>query len=136
MYKFKTSQDGYDKEDVHKFVDKVVVEYEKILKKLKDSTKEVETLNKEIKNLKKVGETSDFFANSKQEKIGINEEDLIIERAKRNASKIINNSLLKAQTIEKEAEELQRKVILYKKKFISLIESQKEELNSFGEWTN
>ena len=58
---------------------------------------------------------------------------LIVEDAKNNASKIVNNSLIKAQNIEREAEELQRKVISYKKRFIALVESQVDEMDKFDE---
>ena len=56
-----------------------------------------------------------------------------VEDAKNNASKIVNNSLIKAQNIEREAEELQRKVISYKKRFIALVESQVDEMDKFDE---
>ena len=58
---------------------------------------------------------------------------LIVEDARNNASKIVNNSLIKAQNIEREAEELQRKVISYKKRFIALVESQVDEMDKFDE---
>ena len=45
----------------------------------------------------------------------------------------MNNSLIKAQNIEREAEELQRKVISYKKRFIALVESQVDEMDKFDE---
>ena len=56
-----------------------------------------------------------------------------MEDARNNASKIVNNSLIKAQNIEREAEELQRKVISYKKRFIALVESQVDEMDKFDE---
>ena len=51
MRKFRTSFSGYNKDDVNEFVSEVIREYESILQKLRNSTKEMEQL-KELINLK------------------------------------------------------------------------------------
>lgn len=139
MKKFRTSFSGYNKADVNSFVAEVVREYENILQKLRQSTKEMEYLNKELEKYKSLEKSlqdtllvaSETTANA--QKAAIAEGKLIIEDAKNNASKIVNNSLLKAQNIEKEAEELKRKVINYKRRFIALMESQMEDIDKFDE---
>ena len=67
------------------------------------------------------------------QKAAIAEGKLIIEEAKNNASRIINNSLIRAQNIEEEAEDLKRKVANYKKRFVALVESQLEEMNKYDD---
>jgi len=139
MRKFRTSFSGYNKEDVNEFVSEVIREYESILNKLRNSTKEMEYLNKELERYKGLERTMNDTLLVAQEvsanaqKAAIAEGKLIVEDAKNSASKIINNSLMKAQNIEREAEELKRKVISYKRRFIALVESQMEDVDKFDE---
>lgn len=139
MQKFRTSFSGYNKKDVNAFVEMVCNEYESILQKLRESTNNIEYLSNELqryKNLEKTLNDTLLVAqesSANAQKAAIAEGKLIIEDAKNNASKIINNSLIKASQIEKDAEELQRKVISYKRRFIALVESQMDDINSFDE---
>lgn len=139
MVKFRTNIYGYNKDDVVKFVNKVAEEYENIYQKLRMATLETESLRKEIEkyqNLEKTLNDTLLLAqetSANAQKAAFAQSKLIIEDAKNNASKIVNNSLVKAQNIEREAEELQRKVISYKKRFIALVESQVDEMDKFDE---
>lgn len=139
MKKFRVSFSGYNKADVNEFVAEVINQYESILQKLKLSAKEIEYLNKELSRYKNMEKTLNDTLLVAQEtsanaqRAAIAESKLIIEDAKNNASKIVNNSLIKAQNIEKEAEELKRKVISYKRRFIALVESQIDEVNNIDE---
>ena len=139
MVKFRTNIYGYNKDDVVKFVNKVAEEYENIYQKLRTATLEAESLRKEIENYQNLEKTLNDTLLLAQEtsanaqKAAFAQSKLIIEDAKNNASKIVNNSLVKAQNIEHEAEELQRKVISYKKRFIALVESQVDEIDKFDE---
>ena len=139
MRKFRTSFSGYNKDDVNAFVSEVIREYESILEKLRNSTKEMEMLNRELERYKSIEKSMNDTLLVAQEvsanaqKTAIAEGRLIIEDAKNNASKIVNNSLIKAQNIEREAEELKRKVISYKRRFIALVESQMDDVNKFDE---
>ena len=125
MVKFRTNIYGYNKSDVASFVKEVASEYESIYEKLKNVKSLEKTLND---TLLLAQETS---ANA--QKAAYAQSKLIVEDARNNASKIVNNSLIKAQNIEREAEELQRKVISYKKRFIALVESQVDEMDKFDE---
>ena len=109
MKKFRNSFSGYNKTDVNNFVDEVIKEYESILQKLRNSTKELEYLNKELERYKRIekslNDTLLVVQESSREaqKSAYSESKMIIEDAKHNASKIVNNSLIKAQAIEREA---------------------------------
>ncbi len=139
MKKFRTSFSGYNKEDVNAFVSEVIQEYEAILQKLRNSTKEMECLNKELERYKGLERTLNDTLLVAQEtsanahKAAVAEGKLIIEEAKNNASRIINNSLVRAQSIENEAEDLKRKVASYKKRFTALVESQLDEINKYDD---
>ena len=52
------------------------------------------------------------------------ESEIILEDAKRNASRIVNESLLKAEKTEMEAEMLRRNINIFKRKLRGLIETQ------------
>ena len=54
------------------------------------------------------------------------ESDIILQDAKMNASRIVNESLLKAERTEMEAEMLKRNVTVFKRKLRGLIETQLE----------
>lgn len=139
MKKFRTTFSGYNKEDVNNFVSEVVNAYEDILGKLKKSYNDIEYLNKELTKYKNLEKTlNDTLlvaqeASANAQKAAIAEGKLIIQDAKNNASKIVNNSLIKAQSIEKEAEDLKRRVTSYKTRFMALVESQMDEMSSFDE---
>ena len=139
MKKFRTSFSGYNKSDVNMFVSEVISEYESILQKLKGSIREIEYLNKEIEKYKTLEKSlNDTLlvaqeASANAQKAAISEGKVIIEEAKRNASKIVNNSLMKAQNIEKDAEELKRRVASFKTRFMALVESQMDEVTKFDD---
>ena len=139
MKKFRQSFSGYNKTDVINFVNEVTREYENILQKLRQSTKELEYLNKELSRYKALEKSlHDTLlvaqeASTNAQKAALAEGRLIVEDAKNSASKIVNNSLLKAQNIEKEAEELKRRVISYKRRFLSLVEQHVDDINNFDE---
>lgn len=137
--KFNTSLNGYNKEEVNAFVNEVVKEYESMLKKLKTSCEVIDDLKKELNHYKEneaslnrailIAEES----TSTIKRAAYEESKVIIDDAKRNATKVINNALHKAERIEEDAESLRRKVAVYKRRFKALIENQLEELEEFDE---
>ncbi len=139
MKKFRTSFSGYNKSDVNEFVAEVISEYENILQKLKYSVREMEYLNKELERYKTLEKSlNDTLlcaqeATANAQKAAISEGKLIIEEAKRDAAKIMNNSLMKAKNIEKDAEELKRRVASFKTRFMALVESQMDEVTKFDD---
>ena len=55
-----------------------------------------------------------------------NEREAIIDEAKRNANRIINEALLKAEKTEREADALKRNIVVFKKRVKDIIETQLE----------
>lgn len=137
--KFSTSIQGYKKGEVNDFVKEVTREYESMLKKLKSSCEVIESLKSELKHYKDIESTLNRAilvaeeSTSNIKKAAYDESKIVVEDAKRNATKIINNALTKADRIEAEAETLRRKVAVYKKRFRELVEDQLDELEAFDD---
>ena len=137
--KFSTSIQGYRKEEVNAFVGEVTREYESMLKKLKESCEVIESLKDELKHYRDIESTLNRAiliaeeSTSNIKKAAYDESKVIIEDAKRNATKVINNALQKAERIENEAESLRRKVSVYKRRFRMLVEDQLDELERFDD---
>ena len=137
--KFSTSINGYSKKEVNDFVVEVTKEYEQMLNKLKSSSDTAESLRRELKHYKDMEASLNRAimvaeeSTSNIKKMAYDESKVIIEDAKRNATKVINNALQKAERIESDAETLRRKVAVYKRRFRMLIEDQLEELEKFDD---
>ena len=130
MEKFSTSKDGYNKEEVNKFVSEVVNEYESMLNKLKQKDCEINELSKSLEKynnlelaLNKTILMAEESANQ-MKKLAKDEADNLINDAKKNASRIVNESLMQAEKIELESVRLKRNIIMFKKKLKILLENQ------------
>ena len=134
MRKFNNSFPGYNKNEVNSFVSNVTTEYESMLNNLKQRDKEIESLKKELQHYKNIEGTlnrailMDEDSSQNIKKTAFDETKVMIEDAKRNASRIINNALIKAEKVEMEAENLKRQVERYKKKYRNILEEQLEEI--------
>ena len=118
MVKFRTNIYGYNKSDVAKFVGEVASEYESIYEKLKNVTLEAQSLKEEnakYKNLEKTLNDTLLLAqetSANAQKAAYAQSKLIVEDGRNNASKIVNNSLIKAQNIENPTiQKLYRKIV-------------------------
>ena len=128
--KFKTAIKGYNIEEVNAFVNKVTGEYEALLEKLKASDEE----NKKLKtDLEKYENIEGSFkkalliadeTNRNLRKLTTDESSQILEDAKKNASRIVNDALIKADKIEAEAENLKRNVEMYKRRIKQMLTEQ------------
>ncbi len=135
MRKFNNSFPGYNKNEVNSFVQNVTTEYESMLNKLKLRDKQIEELRKELERFKSLENTLNRAILIAEEstqnikKTAIDESKVIIEEARRNASRIINNALMKTEKLEIESENLKRQVSQYKNKYRNLLETQLDELD-------
>ena len=134
MRKFNNSFPGYNKNEVNSFVSNVTTEYESMLNNLKARDNEINTLKKELEHYKNLESTLNrailIAEESSQniKKTAFDESKVILEDAKRNASRIINNALIKAEKVEMEAESLKRQVAQYKKRYKNILEEQLDEI--------
>lgn len=130
MEKFSTSKDGYNKEEVNKFVNDVVTEVESMLNKMKQKDKEISELTKSLEkydNLELVLNKTILMAedsSNQMKKLAREEADNLINDAKKNASRIVNEALMQAEKTELESIRLKRNIITFKKKLKVLLEQQ------------
>jgi len=134
MRKFNNSFPGYNKFEVNSFVSNVTTEYESMLNNLKSRDSEIDALKKELEHYKNIESTLNrailIAEESSQniKKTAFDESRVIIEDAKKNASRIINNALIKAEKVENEAATLKRQVERYKKRYRNILEEQLDEI--------
>ena len=140
---------NYTPEQVDQFLDQVIKQVERMIEDNKAKNEELALKDKKIEELSKIVENTAHM----QEKLAqyermegtLNraimmaqktsdqiksaahrESEIILQDAKMNASRIVNESLLKAERTEMEAEMLKRNVTVFKRKLRGLIETQLE----------
>ena len=142
MEKFNRTLRGYDPDEVNRFLDQVIQQVEHIVKENKEKDariKELEhfeqenrrlvqkleqyekvegTLNRAIVMAQK---TSDQMRASAHQ-----EAEVILDDAKKNANRIVNEALLKAEKAEDEAARLNRNMKIFKRRVKEIIEAQLE----------
>ena len=134
LRKFNNSFPGYNKNEVNSFVKNVTTEYESMLNNLKARDQQIADLQKELEQYKNKEGTLNrailILEETSQniKKTAYDESRLIIDDAKRNASRIVNNALLKAEKVETEADKLKRQVEMYKRRYKDILETQLDEL--------
>ena len=130
MEKFSYEANGYNRNEVNNFVNDVIKETQEIITKVRRQNNEIEELKKELQHYKEI-ETSLKNAIIAVEETGENikkmakeERDMIIRDAKNNASRIVNEALLKAEKIELQSDTLERNMRIFKKKLKAIMEQQ------------
>ena len=130
MKQFNTTLNGYDKLEVNAFVEEVTREYENVLDKLKSREIEIKALKDRLEYYKTLESTLNTAvlvaedSSNQIKKIAKEEAKLIIDQAKKNASHIINDALIKAEKTEIEADQLRRSLKIYKSRIKATIEEQ------------
>lgn len=130
MEKFSYEANGYNRQEVNQFINDVIVQTEGIIKKCRTQTDEVNRLKEELEHYKNLENTLKT-AIMKAEETGDNikrmareEHDIIVRDAKNNASRIVNEALLKAEKIESNADLLERNMKVFKRKLKVIMEQQ------------
>lgn len=130
MEKFSYETNGYNRDEVNKFINDVIVQTENIVSRCKRQRDEIESLKNELEHYKNL-EKSLNMAILKAEETGDNikrmardEAEMIIGDAKGNASRIVNESLLRAEKIENRADILERNLKIFKRKLRIIVEQQ------------
>lgn len=130
MEKFSREPDGYSKEEVNKFIDDVIVQTEAVITRVKTQQDEIKSLKKELEHYKEIEATlKSALLNAEKasndiKKNAIEESKIIVMDAKRNASHIVNDALLRAEKIETKADTLERNIIVFKRKLKLIIDQQ------------
>lgn len=136
MKRFNVVQNGYDIDEVNRFIDIVIARLEKLNTENVTYIAKIEKLTNQLKN----NNTTDY---SKLEKailavqdtsdrikeLAKKEADIILDEAKNNANSIVHESLIKAEKIEQEKMLLEKKIKVSKEKIKNILNSELELLN-------
>ena len=130
MERFSYETNGYSRNEVNQFINDVITQTEGIVTKCKEQRREIDSLKAELEHYKrlestlmnsilKAEETSDNI-----KRMARDEAKMVISDAKSNASRIVNESLLKAERIENRAELLEKNMKIFKRKLKIIMEQQ------------
>ena len=142
MEKFNRTLRGYDPEEVNAFLDKIITQVESMISEMNQKDKKILELQSfEIENQKLKEKLSQYERmestlnktiimaqkTSEQVKMAAHQEsETLIEDAKNNANRIVNEALLRAEKTEEEAAMLKRNIKIFKKRIRDIIETQLE----------
>ena len=149
MERFNRTLRGYDPEEVNVFLDKVIGKVETMVSELQKKDEIIAEKNKQIesysnlidenKNLKeKLAQYERIEGTlnraiimaqktSDQMRLAASKEsELVIEEAKKNANRIVNEALLRAEKTEMEANNLRRNISIFKRRIKDIVEAQLE----------
>lgn len=130
MNKFNIEENGYSKAEVNKFINDVITQTEGIVTRVKKQARQISELNNELEKYKKMEDTmkSSMYkaelASNDIKKQAMEEAKIIVEDAKRNASRIVNDALIRSEKIEIKADTLERNIRIFKKKLKLIVEQQ------------
>lgn len=132
MNNFDTVFRGYDKEQVKSYLDKVIVEYERLLNDKKETDKRLNELSEKLNSYENLESTLNraLFnaenAGDEIKKMARKEAESLINEARRNANRIINDALIKAEKAGDDADRLKRNTERLKRRLKGIIEGQLE----------
>ena len=130
MEKFSYEANGYNRREVNQFISDVIDQTEGIITKCKMQSAEIEKMRVELEHYKaledtlkvaiiKAEETSDNI-----KRVAREESEIISTDAKHNASRIVNEALLRAEKIEQRADILENNMRIFKRKLKLIMEQQ------------
>ncbi len=143
MQKFSKTLHGYNPEEVNSFLDEVISQVEKLIESNRQKNQEILLLKSQLSKTK----SNDDVINKARKfdeleatlnkaivmaedtgehirRVAKQERDLILEEAKKNASIIINDALVRSEKIEYQASLLRKNIIMFKRKLKNNLEEQ------------
>ena len=135
MKKFDTVFRGYDKYQVQKFLDEVISNYETLLNKSKKTEEDNKKLLEQIAYYQRIEDTMNraiYTAEAAADQIksaARKEAESLVVEARHNASRIINDALLKAEKAQNHADQLKRNTNILKRRLRQIIETQLDVIN-------
>ena len=130
MKKFDTVFRGYDKQQVQTFLDEIIKNYEQLLRKSQQTQEDNIKLNEQLKYYQNIEDRMNraiYTAESAGDQIKKNarrEAEMLVTEARHNASRIINDALLKAEKAQNHADQLRRNTNTLKKRLRQIIQNQ------------
>lgn len=130
---------GYDEDEVNEFLEQVLKDFENLLeekKSLESNLKQSTVLVNHFNTIEETLQKSILTAQEAAEDVRRNsmkESKLIIKEAEKNADRIVNEALSRAQRISVEIEDLKKQSKVFRNRFKMLIEAQLDLVTS-NDW--
>ena len=130
MDRFHYEENGYNRGEVHAFIESVIKETEDLIKKYQEQKSSIKQLENRIKSYEQLEDTiKQSLINAEKtsdnlKRLAREEADVIVHDAKNNASRIVNEALIKADKIEQQADTLERNMKIFKRKLKIIVEQQ------------
>ncbi len=142
MDKFNRALRGYDPDEVNAFLDQVIARVETMvadinkkdteIRELKAQMAETNRLKEKLEQYERMEDTLNraiIMAQKTSDQLKVaahRESEIMLDDAKKNASRIVNEALMRAERIENDAVTLKRNVNIFKRRLKDIIESQLE----------
>ena len=154
MEKFNRTLRGYDPVEVNQFLDQVIKKVENMVTELNRKNEEIRIRDEQIKTLKEQMSDNEkariaqyerteetlqkaiIMAQKTSDQMRMaahKESETIVENAKKNATRIVNEALLRAEKTEDDAATLRRNVHTFKRRLKNIVEAQLEVIDEIDE---
>jgi len=132
MDKFTRTLRGYNPEEVNKFIDDIISKVETIMSELNGKNNEISVLEEKLEHYNAMEETLNKAIMAAQQagdqikRVARQESETILEDAKRNSNRIVNEALIRAEKTEFETNLLRKNIKVFKNRLKNIIEAQLE----------
>lgn len=132
MKRFSITENGYDINEVNRFVDIVIRKLESLNKENNSYKEQLLELEKKLSSSQNIDEKLSSAilaaeeAAEKMKRLAKEESTMMIEDAKRNANAIIHEALVEAEKTQNETAYLKKNITVYKNRVKSLLQAQLE----------
>lgn len=130
MDKFHYEANGYNRSEVNAFIERVIRETEGIINKCQEQKDEIKDLKDKLESYKILEDSiNKSIVNAEKtsdniKRLAREEANVIVSDAKNNASRIVNDALIRSERIEQQADVLERNIKIFKKKLKIIVEQQ------------
>lgn len=130
MDKFHYEANGYNRSEVNAFIERVIRETEGIINKCQEQKQELKILEEKLESYKALEDSiNKSIINAEKtsdniKRLAREEANVIVSDAKNNASRIVNDALIRSERIEQQADALERNIKIFKRKLKIIVEQQ------------
>ena len=130
MDKFHYEANGYNRSEVNAFIERVIRETEGIINKCQEQKDEIKDLKDKLESYKILEDSiNKSIVNAEKtsdniKRLAREEANVIVSDAKNNASRIVNDALIRSERIEQQADVLERNIKIFKRKLKIIVEQQ------------
>ncbi len=130
MEKFHYEANGYNRSEVNAFIERVIRETEGIINKCQEQKNEIKDLKDKLESYKILEDSiNKSIVNAEKtsdniKRLAREEANVIVSDAKNNASRIVNDALIRSERIEQQADVLERNIKIFKRKLKIIVEQQ------------